>query len=40
MIMGDMGGKTVSEYFDEFVEQYLNQGGREITEEVQELVGN
>ncbi len=40
MIMGDTSGKTVAEYFDEFVEQYLDQGGREITEEVQELIGN
>lgn len=40
MIMGDTGGKSVSEYFDEFVAQYLEQGGREITEEIEEIIGN
>lgn len=35
MIMGDTDGKTVAEYFDDFVQQYLAQGGQEITDEVQ-----
>lgn len=39
MIMGDTNGKTVSEYFDAFVESYLAQGGAEITAEVQEMIG-
>ena len=39
MIMGDTDGKTIPEYFDSFVEEYLAQGGAEITAEVQELLG-
>ncbi|HCS73505.1 MAG TPA: hypothetical protein DIW17_06490 [Clostridiales bacterium] len=38
MIMGDTGGKSIQEYFDEFVAQYLDQGGQDITNEVQEVV--
>ncbi|NSW92712.1 MAG: extracellular solute-binding protein [Firmicutes bacterium] len=34
MIMGDTEGKTIKEYFDSFVKQYLSQGGQEITDEV------
>lgn len=39
MIMGDTDGKSVSDYFDSFVEGYLSQGGEEIRTEVQELIG-
>ena len=39
MIMGDTDGKTIPEYFDNFVEEYLAQGGAEITAEVQEILG-
>ncbi len=35
MVMGDTDGKSVSEYFDEFVSQYLEQGGQDMTNEVQ-----
>ena len=38
MIMGDIGDMTISEYFDEFVKNYLAQGGAEITAEVQEFI--
>nr|WP_300833078.1 hypothetical protein [uncultured Acetatifactor sp.] len=38
MVMGDTDGKSISEYFDEFVTQYLEQGGQDITEEVQQAV--
>lgn len=40
MIMGDTDGKSISEYFDSFVESYLAQGGAEIVAEVQEMLGN
>ena len=39
MIMGDTDGKSVDEYFDGFVEEYLSKGGAEITAEVQEIIG-
>ena len=39
MIMGDTDGKSISDYFDTFVEEYLAQGGAEITAEVQEMIG-
>ena len=39
MIMGDTDGKSISDYFDSFVEEYLEQGGTAITAEVQELIG-
>ncbi len=39
MIMGDTDGQSVSDYFDGFVEEYLAQGGAEITAEVQEFIG-
>lgn len=39
MIMGDTDGMSVSDYFDAFVEDYLSQGGDEITAEVQAMVG-
>ena len=39
MIMGDTDGKSVDEYFDGFVDEYLSKGGAEITAEVQEIVG-
>lgn len=35
MIMGKTDGKSISEYFDNFVKSYLAQGGAEITAEVQ-----
>lgn len=38
MVMGDTDGKSISQYFDEFVTQYLEQGGQDITEEVQQAV--
>ena len=40
MIMGDTDGKSISDYFDDFVKQYLEQGGAEITSEIQETLGN
>nr|WP_296437386.1 extracellular solute-binding protein [uncultured Acetatifactor sp.] len=39
MIMGDTDGQSISDYFDAFVEKYLEQGGAEITQEVQDLIG-
>lgn len=38
MIMGNTDGMSISEYFDEFVENYLAQGGAQITAEVQAAV--
>ena len=38
MIMGDTGGKSISDYFDTFVQEYLKQGGAVITEEVREMI--
>lgn len=38
MVMGDTDGKSISDYFDEFVAQYLDQGGADITNEVQEAL--
>ncbi len=35
MISGETGSKTIAEYFDSFVQQYLSQGGQEISDEVQ-----
>lgn len=40
MIMGHTGGKSVSEYFDDFVKDYLKQGGSVLTKEVNEAVSN
>lgn len=39
MIMGNTDGKTIDEYFDSFVADYMAQGGAEITAEVQEILG-
>lgn len=39
MIMGNTDGKSISDYFDDFVQSYLDQGGAEITAEVQETIG-
>lgn len=39
MIMGNTDGMSISDYFDAFVESYLEQGGEAITAEVQEIIG-
>lgn len=39
MIMGNTDGKTIDEYFDGFVADFLAQGGAEITAEIQEILG-
>ena len=39
MIMGNTDGKSISDYFDTFVQSYLDQGGAAITAEVQETIG-
>lgn len=39
MIMGKTDGKSISDYFDAFVESYLAQGGETITAEVAEAIG-
>lgn len=39
MIMGNTDGQSISDYFDAFVNSYLEQGGAEITAEVQESIG-
>lgn len=38
MIMGDTDGQSISDYFDSFVEDYLSQGGAEVTAEVQAVL--
>lgn len=39
MIMGNTDGLSISDYFDSFVQSYLDQGGAVITAEVQETIG-
>ena len=39
MIMGNTDGQSISDYFDAFVQSYLDQGGAAITAEVQETIG-
>ncbi len=39
MIMGNTDGQSISDYFDAFVQSYLEQGGAAITAEVQEAIG-
>jgi len=38
MIMGETDGMSIDEYFDKFVEDYLAQGGADITAEVQAVI--
>ena len=35
MIMGDTDGLTLDKYFENFVQQYMDQGGAEVYAEVQ-----
>ena len=40
MIMGKTDGMSISDYFDQFVENYLKQGGDEITAEIQAITSS